>query len=293
MKYVVLLLSSCLSAVASAQQVVDMRAVDVIAYSNSSNGCRFYKRVGEKEFQEIQVRRALIDRRNSILSRTVVESDVISKEDLESRFSAIYHKEEIRPTKIENLIGKTFELPTNEKDKKAIFKFLSKHCIAFQGLFQRKTSTNLEDDKQWHISYQFQYSPVIYDLGNERKIYSLAPYHAMYIPLNENNIFINVNFKSVLIEGKEICNYTLSYQENFNNINIGIRATLRAMEGGKYELVDTTNENVLEKTYDTIIASNCYVLGIDKAKPLDVYSGAYQKLNFGKVKLPICIMAVQ
>ena len=237
----------------------------------------------------------------------------LSYNDLHLRKDAFIEMKDVRPTILDEMIGKNFGNPTVmlKKQKTHCFSLLntsvaSERKLEFETKAYRGERLFIEDEEGWsHIvkdtlprweSYEFQYyAYFVLDVGKGRYFFLLSdlkggdntPYISkIYFPPKEKKTIAALDrysWQENISKMEELPPIEMRYTKWINYWNVNEFLTLRP-QGKQYELVNRFNHKVLPKSYDTIYYNEYGVIGKNK-NSLEFYNYQHQPIKFKGVKV--------
>ncbi len=305
--YSILLFFFCGIVGIKAQKVVPMPNVDAIVYCEEEDCFELYHKVGNNRFVRVFLffdDEELKTEKNSFFELVTVEpymdNKVQSLEDILEGNRKILYVKDLRPFTPDTYLNKTFEVKDGdkwyrrEKKNRLVFKFLNRYIVAGQELYFGKhkatrgfSSGIISDDnskKRWRIYDTDYYIPLVLDFGNNRRVFLITiegnDIEYILLPMEHGDYMLSRKGICKLVETKK---FESTRRDNFDRFWVERFFAPRPVADGKYELINTFAEKVLNAVYDTIVCEDRFLIAKDKDR-VEVFNLYNHRLELGNIK---------
>ncbi|WP_405397792.1 hypothetical protein [Maribacter sp. Asnod2-G09] len=292
------------SGICYSQNSIDLSNVDLIVYNEYDTDMRFFSEKNKNQFIELYLEFDK-DWDTNFITADIEYDDIDDTVTLEEinlyEGDILLNVNEIKKTSFSHFLKQELEINESsyyragEDTNKLVLKFLTNDIATIQELYFQEKKHNQsfgssrvsgkdDNEERWRIYNAKFYATIDLNFGNDKHIYLLLNKDRIdftIIPLIKNEYLLSDD--DGISTFQNTSKYKTSYVENFERIEFVDFAAITKNKNDKYELMNTSKENVLKTAYDTI-RFNQYFIITQNENQIDIFDSFYEKVKIDHIK---------
>lgn len=272
-------------AMMNAQHVEKIPNIHLIAYDHET--FTLFEKVDEDKFKLVDVE---FSSHNRGFSKVHIDrdDDTYTREQINQEYGNIVFVDQLKSNGFNDLKHTEWEIKAEdiEDDERFVLKFSDNNFAAYYDIEAIKRN-EYNEQSQWEAFDSFWYQPVLLDFGNDKHIVLLNDGYNIdfaFIPISNelNPLVLTEDMEIEAIVPIQKNQYFITQKDKFKDFQFS-NLYEKVKEGSQVRIFDYFGNDLLQKSFDTIIHNEYYIIGKEDNE-YTIYTNLLKEIEIPNLK---------